>query len=132
MTEPTHPRNPNASREVLPADADHTVDLTMEEFGEVDDLQALADEIADYDPEAADGAEKATGSMKREDLEAELDKARTRIAALEKAEGDQRDKHHRLLADFTNHRNRVGRETSLAVSLAERKLLMEVLPVLDS
>jgi molecular chaperone GrpE len=36
------------------------------------------------------------------------------------------------MADFANHRNRVGRETSLAVTLAERKLLMELLPVLDS
>jgi len=132
MTEPTPPRKPNANREALPADAEHTVDLTMEEFGEVDDLQALADQMADYDPEAGEDAGKATGTMAREDLETELDRTRARVAALEKAETEQRDKHHRLLADFTNHRNRVGRETSLAVSLAERKLLMEVLPVLDS
>ncbi|NTV76146.1 MAG: nucleotide exchange factor GrpE, partial [Holophaga sp.] len=39
---------------------------------------------------------------------------------------------HRLMADFTNHRNRVGRETQLAVTLAERKVLLELLPVLDS
>ena len=132
MTEPMRPRNPNAGPEILPADPDHTVDLTMEEFGEDSDLQALAEQMEDYDPEAGDGPAPGSGALSREQLEAELDKARAKVAAMEKAETEQRDKHHRLLADFTNHRNRVGRETQLAVSLAERKLLMEILPVLDS
>jgi molecular chaperone GrpE len=65
-------------------------------------------------------------------MEASLFKARQRIAELEKQEAEQKDKHHRLLADFANHRNRVGRETQLAVTLAEKKLLLELLPVVDN
>ena len=94
------------------------------------DLQALADEVAESTPETHAQAE--AGKHPREEMEASLFKARQRIAELEKQEAEQKDKHHRLLADFANHRNRVGRETQLAVTLAEKKLLLELLPVVDN
>jgi molecular chaperone GrpE len=111
------------------------MDLSLEEFGDGDDLQSLAAEMENYDPDAgkpegrpaAPGAAPSTG-----DPDSELARARTRIENLEKAEADHLDKHHRLLADFANHRNRVSRDTQLAVTLAEKKVLLEVLPVLDS
>ena len=125
---PSHPGNP----ETHPPENDLTVDLTLEEFGEGDDLQALADEIADYDPDISKPAPSETSGMSREDLEAELAKVRAHLDTVLKAESDHKDKHHRLMADFANHRNRVGRETQLAVTLAEKKLLLELLPVVDN
>jgi molecular chaperone GrpE len=126
MNDPTPPRETPPDE---PVEADLTVDLSSEEFGETDDLQALAQEMEDYEPPTSGDRPAAPG---REGLEAELARLRDRVQALEKAEADHRDRHHRLMADFSNHRNRVVRETQLAVSLAERKLLLEILPVLDS
>jgi molecular chaperone GrpE len=131
MTEKIQPHTTDFPTDPLMPENDLTVDLTQEEFGEGADLQALADEIGDYEPPKAEVPAEAAG-MSREDLEAELARTRARLEALEKAESDHKDKHHRLMADFTNHRNRVGRETQLAVTLAERKVLLELLPVLDS
>ena len=111
-------------------EVDPTLDLDLAEFEEVKDLQALADEVAESTSEPSAQAE--AGKHPREEMEASLFKARQRIAELEKQEAEQKDKHHRLLADFANHRNRVGRETQLAVTLAEKKLLLELLPVVDS
>jgi molecular chaperone GrpE len=106
-----------------------TLELDLDEFEEVKDLQALADEVAESTPAASEDGVPAPSP---EQLEADLFKARTRIAELEKLEAEAKDKHHRLLADFANHRNRVGRETQLAITLAEKKLLLEMLPVVDS
>ena len=103
-----------------------TLELDLAEFEQVKDLQALADEVAGSTPE--DGALAPPS----EPLEESLFKARNRIKELEKLEAEAKDKHHRLLADFANHRNRVGRETQLAITLAEKKLLLEMLPVVDS
>jgi len=107
-----------------------TLDLDLAEFEEVKDLQALADEVAESTGDGAFAPE--FGRRSSEETEASLFKARQRIAELEKQEAEQKDKHHRLLADFANHRNRVGRETQLAVTLAEKKLLLELLPVVDN
>jgi len=123
------PMNPLSDSER--PETDNTVDLNLDEFEEVDDLQALADEVAECTPEPA----AATGEILptvTESEEASLFTARNRIAELEKLEAEQLDKHHRLLADFANHRNRVGRETQLAITLAEKKLLLELLPVVDN
>ena len=61
-----------------------------------------------------------------------LTEARDRIQELEKREAEHLDKHHRLLADFSNYRNRTNRDIQMAVDLSERKLLLEILPVLDN
>ena len=111
--------NPSQSDQDLPL-SDPTVELNIDEFEGMEDLQALADEAAELQEESA------------ELLEASLNKARKHIKELELARKDEAEKHHRLLADFANYRNRAGRDIQMAVTLAERKLLMEFLPVLDS
>lgn len=122
-----HPSTHPASSEDIP---DATLDLNLDEFDEVKDLQALADEVAESTTDAGPAAEG--GALSPEELEDSLFKAKNRIAELEKLEAENQDKHHRLLADFANHRNRVAREIQLAVTLAEKKLLLEMLPVVDS
>ena len=108
--------------------ADPTLDLNMDEFDIVDDLQALADEVAestqDLDVEGSLGA--------GQDRQNALAQAKKRIQELEKAKVEQADNYHRLLADFANHRNRTGRDIQMAVTQGERKLLLEFLPVIDS
>jgi molecular chaperone GrpE len=112
-----------------PQEVDPALDLNLDEFEEVKDLQALADEVAESTPEPG-GA--GGGALAREQQEASLNEALKRIAELEQREAEHKDRHHRLLADFANHRNRVARETQLAVTLAEKKLLLELLPVVDN
>ena len=131
MADPIPSRNPGLPPGLDPPEADPTVDLTMEEFGDGTDLQSIAEELEGYDPQAARNSLEASG-MTREALEAELARVRSHLETLQKAEAEHKDRHHRLMADFANHRNRVGRETQLAVTLAERKLLAELLPVMDS
>jgi len=118
-------------------DEDHpevepTLELNLEEFEGVSDMQALADEVEKATQAFSGNPAAEPGSLSSQEMEARLFKARTRIAELEKQEAEQKDKHHRLLADFANHRNRVAREIELAVTLAEKKLLLELLPVVDS
>jgi len=131
MAEPIPSHNPGP-HPGFPPENDLTVDLTQEEFGEGADLQAVADEMADYDPLASKGGHGESAPGDRTGQGTELAELRNRLEALQKAESEHKDRHHRLMADFANHRNRVGRETQLAVTLAERKLLMELLPVQDS
>lgn len=126
MKETTHPMKPEPSEE--PQDLGPTIDLDAAELDEVKDLQAFADEVADSTPEPGAPGDGVTNGNQ----EAPLHTALKRIAELEKQEAEQKDKHHRLLADFANHRNRVARETQLAVILAEKKLLLELLPVVDN
>jgi molecular chaperone GrpE len=113
------------------------------------DLQALADEIADQ----ADGdlslevlggesEENEFSSLIEEDtskLQAQhqefqdrLGTAKTQIEDMEKREADIMDQFRRLAGDFTNFRSRSQRDTQLAVEQAERRMLLEILPVLDN
>ena len=131
MAEPIPSHNPGLPPG-SPSENDLTVDHTQEEFGEGADLQALADEMEDYDPLAPKGGQGEPAAGDRSGQETEVAELKRRLDALQKAETEHKDRHHRLMADFANHRNRVGRETQLAVTLAERKLLMELLPVQDS
>jgi molecular chaperone GrpE len=124
---------PHPSRTAAQEDpAEATLDLNLDEFEPVDDLQALADEVAQSTPTDGPAPEDGSSAASTEELEDSLFKARNRIAELEKLEAEHQDKHHRLLADFANHRNRVAREIQLAVTLSEKKLLLELLPVVDS
>ncbi len=115
---------------------DLTVDLTLDESEAVDDLQALADEAAKELPETpmykASVPSDELSTLFNEELERTVLKARDRIQELEKREAENLDKHHRLLADFSNYRNRTARDIQMAVDLSERKLLLEILPVLDN
>lgn len=109
------------------------------------DLQALADEVAEKVPEVSDAdpvpqpgafseAPESPDVSDRiiEELEHELEEATKRLHEAEKRETEHLDKHHRLLADFHNYRNRTTREIQMGVDQAEKKLLTELLPVLDS
>ncbi len=116
---PTDPDSPDLDG--LPG-SDGTVELSFDD-AEAVDLQALADEVAEQELLEASGAvAPSTADQALQD----------RIRDLEKHEKEHQDKHHRLLADFANFRNRTSREIQLAVDMSERKLLLEILPVLDS
>lgn len=127
--------------EPIARESDLTVDLTLDEVEGVDDLQALADQVAEITPErpaartAPSSRATQTGDVSEriiEELERELEEATARFQQMEKRETEHLDKHHRLLADFANYRNRTGRDIQMAVDLSERKLLMEMLPVMDN
>jgi len=124
-TSPAKPMKPTVDDDI----SDAALEINLDEFDDVNDLQALADEVAESTVGAGPGGE---AGVSPEELEDRLFKARKRIAELEKLEEEYKDKHHRLLADFANHRNRVARETQLAVTLSEKRLLLELLPVVDS
>ncbi len=112
------------------------IDLSMDDS--LDDLQALADQIAASSPDGetpdADIAflGNEDGDPILQDLQTELREAQKHIKTLEKQEAEHQDRHHRLLADFSNYRNRTTREIQMAVDQAERKLMLELLPVLDN
>ncbi len=105
-------------------DPDVTMELDLDASDEGVDLQLLADEVAEKTEDA--------DRLIAHELESTLLEARTRIQELEKREAEYLDKHHRLLADFANYRNRTQSDIKLAVDLAERKVLLEILPVLDN
>ena len=117
-----HPINPQADH--AQPGAEPTLDLNLDEFDIVDDLQALADEVAESTQEGDEAGLDAGQDA--------LAQAKKRIAELEKTKLEQADNYHRLLADFANHRNRTGRDIQMAVTQGERKLLLEFLPVIDS
>lgn len=138
MTNPDKPFPDNSKEEALPPrEQDMTVDLTLDGTEGFDDLQALADEAAEELPERT-GSGKGSPSndelsnLFNQELERTLLEARDRIQELEKQEAEHLDKHHRLLADFANYRNRSSRDIQIAVDQSEKKLLLEFLPVLDN
>lgn len=136
MTDPLNPLSENSEEEAVRREPDMTVDLTLDECEAVEDLQALADEAAEELPETpthrASRQSDELSSLFNEELERTLLEARDRIQELEKRDSEHLDKHHRLLADFSNYRNRTNRDIQMAVDLSERKLLLEILPVLDN
>lgn len=136
MTDHDNPLNDVPDEPLVRREPDMTVDLTLDEAEVVDDLQALADEAAEDLPETQAPKASSRGdelsSLFNEELERTLLEARDRIQELEKREAEHLDKHHRLLADFSNYRNRTSRDIQMAVDLAEKKLLLEFLPVLDN
>jgi molecular chaperone GrpE len=72
------------------------------------------------------------GSMSHEELVEMVASASKRITELEATEKDYVDKNSRLLADFVNYKNRVAREVQFAVTMSEKKLLLEFLPIVDN
>lgn len=122
----------------------NTVDLTLDGLDEVDDLQALADEIAEETPDPVVPAptpapvpqpSPPTGDVTDriiEELEREMEETAAKLRQVEKREAEHMDRHHRLLADFANYRNRTGRDIQMAVDLSERKLLLELVPIIDN
>lgn len=136
MTNLLNPSSDNPDEEASLRESDLSVDLTLDESEAVDDLQALADETAEELPETpihkASRQSDDLSALFNEELERTLLEARDRIQEMEKREAEHLDKRHRLLADFSNYRNRTARDIQMAVDLSERKLLLEILPVLDN
>jgi molecular chaperone GrpE len=66
------------------------------------------------------------------DLETALVEAEQQMEDLLRREAELMDHQRRLAADFNNFRNRAQRDIALAVEQAERKIFLEMLPVLDN
>lgn len=131
---PNHPD----PKPVAPGEVEDLVDLNLDEAGEPD-LQALADEAAsEYKTQMVPeleleepGSEGTEGGM-RVDLESALTEAEGQLGEMLKREAELMEQHRRLAADFNNFRNRAQRDIALAVEQAERRILLELLPVLDN
>lgn len=114
------------------------LDLTLDEALD-SDLQTLADEAASqYHTQAVpemdllELPQPSTGNGTRANLETALTEAETQMEDLLRRESELMDQQRRLAADFNNFRNRAQRDILLAVDQSERKILMEILPVLDN
>ncbi len=126
-----------------------TVELDLDDADAID-LQALADEAANATPEfMADGDESdvqastQTGpilldpelpaaSATAEDYERQLARLQNQMGELEKREADVLDHYKRLKAEYLNYRDRAARDTQVALNQGDRKVLLEILPVLDN
>jgi molecular chaperone GrpE len=112
------------------------VDLNLDESLD-GDLQAVADEVAsEYRTQAITGSEDSDSLPPRMggkvDLETALVEAEHQMEDLLRREAELMDHQRRLAADFNNFRNRAQRDIALAVEQAERKIFLEMLPVLDN
>ena len=112
------------------------VDLNLDEPLE-GDLQAVADEVAsEYRTQAITELElpdsPPIGLTGKVDLETALVEAEHQMEELLRREAELMDHQRRLAADFNNFRNRAQRDIALAVEQAERKIFLEMLPVLDN
>jgi molecular chaperone GrpE len=112
------------------------VDLNLDEPLE-GDLQAVADEVAsEYRTQATTELElpdaPPIGVTGKVDLETALVEAEQQMEELLRREAELMDHQRRLAADFNNFRNRAQRDIALAVEQAERKIFLEMLPVLDN
>ena len=126
-----------------------TVELSLDDAGAID-LQALADEAANATPEfmttgdeliEEDDVEAApalldpelpAGIATAEDYERQLARLQVQVGELEKREADVLDHYKRLKAEYLNYRDRSARDTQVALNQADRKVLLEILPVLDN
>lgn len=131
---PSDPRpNPTSAGRTEP---DDLVDLNLDETEEAD-LQALADEAAsEYKTQTLPDLDlpepEPEGMERRVDLESALSEAEVQLEEMLKREAELMDQQRRLAADFNNFRNRAQRDIALAVEQAERRILMEMLAVLDN
>jgi molecular chaperone GrpE len=129
-----HGSNPESP---LPAgEPEELLDLTLDEVLE-GDLQSVADEVASEYPtqvvpelDLPDLPLQQAGD--RVDLELALGETERQMEELLRREAELMDQQRRLAADFNNFRNRTQRDVALAVEQAERKILTEVLPILDN
>lgn len=130
---------PDAAEPNFPPGGDMTVDLSLEGEEDAFDLQALADQVAEETKEPPPPLAKLDPEVLPdvsariiEELERTLEEATARIKDVEQREREHLEKHQRLLADFANYRNRTQREIQMGVDMAEKRLLLELLPILDS
>jgi molecular chaperone GrpE len=119
-------------------DSEDLVDLNLDEPVE-GDLQSVADEVAsEYHTQVVpeldlpDLPQPRTVPASGIDLESALTEAELQMEDLLRREAELMEQQRRLAADFNNFRNRAQRDISLAVEQAERKILLEMLAVLDN
>ena len=129
------PQNPDAQSAPVPGEPEDLVDLNLDDTIE-GDLQAVADEVAsEYRTQMVpemDLPDVSDGLDGRVDLESALTEAEHQMEDLLRREAELMDQQRRLAADFNNFRNRAQRDIALAVEQAERRILLEMLPVLDN
>jgi molecular chaperone GrpE len=133
-----NPHQPDARPLPPPGDAEDMVDLNLDEPLE-GDLQAVADEVAsEYrtqvvpEVDLPDLPQPAGNLDAKVDLETALTEAEHQMEDMLRREAELMDQHRRLAADFNNFRNRAQRDIALAVEQSERKILLEMLAVLDN
>ena len=132
------PQQPHAKPTAPLGESEDVVDLNLDESLD-GDLQSIADEVAsEYHTQALpemdlpDLPRPSNGADEKVDLELAMTDAEFQMEDLLRREAELMDHHRRLAADFNNFRNRAQRDIALAVEQAERKILLEVLPVLDN
>lgn len=132
------PRHPDSKSEPSQGEPEDLLDLNLDDPLE-GDLQAVADEVASGyhtqmvpEMELPDPAQASGAPEGRVDLESALVEAEHQMEELLRREGELMDHQRRLAADFNNFRNRAQRDIALAVEQAERRILLEMLPVLDN
>jgi molecular chaperone GrpE len=124
------PREPHDQPAGEPEDL---LDLSLDDSLE-GDLQAVADEVASEYPAPSEGEAIPADpeAEPRADLESALTEAEHQMEEMLRREAELMDQHRRLAADFNNFRNRAQRDVALATEQAERKILLEMLPILDN
>ena len=132
------PLEPEAIVPTPSGETDDMVDLNLDESSE-DDLQSVADAVASEYPtqvvpelDLEDLSQPQGEPGTRIDLMTALSEAERQMDDLMQREAELMDQQRRLAADFNNFRNRAQRDISLSVDQAERKILLEFLPVLDN
>jgi molecular chaperone GrpE len=126
------PREPHDKPAPPTGEPEDVVDLSLDDALD-GDLQSVADEVAsEYPAPAGEEAELLDHEEPRVDLESALTEAEGQMEEMLRREGELMDQHRRLAADFNNFRNRAQRDIAMAVEQAERKILLEMLPVLDN
>lgn len=132
------PRHPDSKPAPSQGEPEDLLDLNLDDTLE-GDLQTVADEVASEYPtqmvpelELPDPAQPFSAPEGQVDLESALVEAEHQMEELLRREAELMDHQRRLAADFNNFRNRAQRDIALAVEQAERKILLEMLPVLDN
>jgi molecular chaperone GrpE len=132
------PQQPDAKSITPLGESEDVVDLNLDEPLE-GDLQSVADEVAsEYrtqmvpEMELPDLLQPSGVVDGKVDLESAFTETESQMEDLLRRETELMDQQRRLAADFNNFRNRAQRDISLAVEQTERKILLEMLPVLDN
>jgi len=94
------------------------IDLQGNQPEERHDLHALADTAARSIADECDNGE--------------LELLRQKVKELEESLRSEDDKYKRLLADFQNFRNRASKDIQMGIEQSEKRIMLEVLQVLDS
>ncbi len=137
---PTEHPNPQEPQDPLPQEGGRTVNLDAAAFEGGDDLSDLMEDgsVSEGDisvevvPFDDDGDTDTQIADPQGDFKEALAQAERQMEDLIAREAALIDQHKRLAADFNNFRNRAQRDIQLSVDQSERRILAEILPVLDN